>query len=257
VAVREFDDRFLVTATRKGQVKKTELKAYSNPRRGGIQATGLDEGDEVVGVAVTRGTDEIVLGTADGQAIRFREADVRPMGRTAAGVRGINLREADRVVDMAVVDPMATLLTVCEHGYGKRTSFEEYRLQTRGGYGIINIKTSQRNGKVVGMKSVRDADELMLTTANGMIVRIGVDEMRTIGRATQGVRAIALKPGDKLVSIARVVAEDDSQRRLPLSDGRDGADQPALPLPAPAEEESPPEEQAGPAEEVGPGRPDA
>ena len=216
VTVREFDERFLVTATRKGQIKKTALKAYSNPRRGGIQATGLGAGDEVVGVAITRGDDQIVLGTREGQAIRFKESDVRAMGRTAAGVRGINLRKGDGVVGMAIVDPMATLLTVCQKGHGKRTSFDEYRLQSRGGSGIINIKASARNGKVVGMKSVRDADELMLITQAGMIVRTGVIEMRTIGRATQGVRVIALKPGDGLVAVARVVAEDNSQAQLPL-----------------------------------------
>ena len=208
VAVRDFDERYLVTATRKGQIKKTPLAAYANPRRGGIQATGLDEGDVVIGAAITRGSDEIVLGTARGQSIRFQETDVRAMGRTAAGVRGIHLREGDDVVDMAVLDPMATLLTACENGYGKRTSFDEYRLQSRGGYGIINIKSTARNGKVVAMKSIRDADELMLITFHGMIVRTGLNELRTIGRATQGVRLISLKEGDRLVAVARVVAED-------------------------------------------------
>ncbi len=233
VAVREFDDRFLVTATKKGQIKKTELKAYSNPRKGGIQATGLHEDDVVIGVAITRGGDEIVLATKDGQAIRFKESDVRAMGRTAAGVRGINLREGDEVVDMAIVDQMATLLTVCENGYGKRTSFEEYRIQGRGGYGIINIKTTERNGKVVAMKSIRDADELMLITQNGMVVRTGVNEMRTIGRATQGVKVIGLKPGDKLVAVARVVTEDNSQGQLPLESESRGS------LPMPQEETEP------------------
>ena len=218
VAVRDFEDRFLVTATKRGQIKKTPLDAYSNPRRGGIQATGLDEGDIVIGVAITRGDDEIVLGTANGQAIRFKETDVRPMGRTAAGVRGIALREGDDVVDMAVLDPMATLLTVCEHGHGKRTGFDEYRLQTRGGYGVINIRTNERNGKVVAMKSMRDADELMLITHQGMIVRTGMEQMRTIGRATQGVKVIGLKPSDKLVGVARVVAEDAEQGQLPLEE---------------------------------------
>ncbi len=217
VAVREFDDRFFMTVTRNGKVKKTALKAYSNPRRNGIQATGLDSGDAVIGVAITSGGDEIVLGTSNGQAIRFKETDVRAMGRTAAGVRGINLRKGDSVVGMAIVDPYATLLTVCENGHGKRTSFDEYRLQSRGGYGIINIKATERNGKVVGMKSIRDADELMLITSGGMIVRTGIDELRTIGRATQGVRLIALKPKHKLVSIARVVTEDSVQGKLPLS----------------------------------------
>ena len=219
VAIREFDDRFLISATRSGQIKKTALKAYSRPRKGGIQATGLGTGDEVIGVAVTHGNNEIVLGTRNGQAIRFKETNVRAMGRTAAGVRGINLRKGDEVVDMAIVDPMATLLTVCENGYGKRTNFEEYRIQSRGGYGIINIKATNRNGKVVGLKSIREPDEVVLITQQGKIIRTGVSEMRTIGRATQGVRVISLKPGDKLVAIARVVIEEGAQQaQLPLDD---------------------------------------
>jgi DNA gyrase subunit A len=205
-AVREFDDRYLVTATRKGQIKKTALVAYANPRKGGIRAVGLGEGDAVVGVAITSGTDEIVLGTRNGQAIRFAEADVRPMGRTAAGVRGIHLRDDDEVVDMAIVDPAATLLTVCEKGYGKRTSFDAYRVQSRGGYGVINIRATQRNGRVVGMKSIGDTDELMLITHDGMIVRIAANELRSIGRATQGVKLISLRPGDTLVAVARAPA---------------------------------------------------
>ncbi len=209
ISVREFDDRYLVTATSKGQIKKTELKAYANPRKGGILATGVAEGDQVIGVAISRGNDEIVLGSADGQAVRFKETDVRPMGRTAAGVKGINLRDGDEMVAMIIVDPQATLLTVCENGYGKRTDFDEYRIQSRGGKGIINIKASDRNGKVVAMKSVRDADELMLITQQGMIVRTGVREIRTIGRATQGVRIVAFKGNDKLMAMARVVSDDD------------------------------------------------
>jgi DNA gyrase subunit A len=149
-------------------------------------------------------------------------------------VRGVRLREGDAVVDMAVLDPMATLLTVCQNGYGKRTSYQEYRLQSRGGSGIINIRTSERNGKVVAMKSMRDADELMLITDGGMIVRTGVSELRTIGRATQGVRLMALKPGHHLVAVARVVAEDNSQTQLPFqpAEGEDATSQtPAQPLP--------------------------
>ncbi|MFP4053224.1 MAG: DNA gyrase subunit A [Phycisphaerae bacterium] len=231
VAVRDFDeDRFLVTATLKGQIKKTSLEAYGNVRSGGIIATGLQEGDRVIGVAITRGDDEIILGTREGQAIRFSEADVRPMGRTASGVRGINLRDEDVVVDMAIVDPMATLLTVCENGFGKRTNFDEYRLQGRGGYGIINIRATERNGEVVAMKCIRDSDELMLITERGMIVRTGVDELRTIGRATQGVKIIALKPDDKLIACARVVTEenDQAQAQLPLTrgNGKNAADGP-------------------------------
>ena len=249
VAAREFDQRYLVTATKKGQIKKTELKAYSNPRRGGIRATGLQGNDVVIGVAITRGDDEIVLATRNGQAIRFKETNVRPMGRTAAGVRGINLRKADEVVDMAVIGRglqmqegaaeallTTTLLTVCENGYGKRTSFEEYRLQSRGGYGVINIKTTKRNGKVVGMKSVRETDELMLITQNGMIVRTGIEDIRAIGRATQGVRVITLKPSDKLVSIARVAGEEAAREQL-------------APEPSGGEEETVEEKQTG-AEEL-------
>ena len=256
VAVREFDDRFLMTATKLGQIKKTSLSAYANPRRGGIQATGLDEGDLVVGAGITRGSDEIVLGTANGQAIRFHETDVRPMGRTAAGVRGISLHEGDEVVDMALMDPMATLLTVCENGYGKRTEFDEYRVQSRGGLGIINIRTTDRNGKVVAMKSVRDADELMLITLNGMVVRIGLGELRTIGRATQGVRVISLKSGDKLVGVARVASEESQQGQLPMGDkarhpeGGQGCgpllEGQAQDANAPADEDQPGEEPAPP-----------
>ena len=182
----------------------------------------------------------MILGTADGKAIRFKETHVRAMGRTAGGVRGINLRKGDEVVDMALVDPTAALLTVCENGHGKRTSFDEYRLQSRGGYGIINIRTSERNGKVVGMKSIRDADELMLITSGGKIVRTGISELRTIGRATQGVRIISLRPDDKLVSVARVVAEDDSNAGLsPTTDDGAGPVR-AAEAPTPANEAHPP-----------------
>ncbi|MCE5277444.1 MAG: DNA gyrase subunit A [Planctomycetaceae bacterium] len=246
VAVRDFEeDKFLVTATRHGEIKKTSLKAYANPRKGGIVATGLQDDDRVIGAAITHGGNEIVLGTADGQAIRFNEDDVRPMGRTAAGVRGIKLRDDDHVVDMAVVEPTASLLTVCENGYGKRTDFDEYRIQGRGGSGIINIKTTDRNGKVVAMKSIRDNDELMLITSGGMIVRTAVSELRSIGRATQGVRVIALKAGEKLVSVAQVVGEDSAQGELPLDAGEGeqaqlplgAAEDDILPTEPPAEEE--------------------
>ena len=265
VAVRDFDDRFLISATRNGQIKKTELKAYGNPRRGGIQATGLAEDDTVIGVAITSGKDQIVLGTANGQAIRFDESEARPMGRTAAGVRGIHLRDDDHVVGMAIGDPTASLLTLCQHGHGKRTSFDEYRLQSRGGYGIINIKTTERNGKVVGVKSVRDADELMLITSGGMIVRTGVEGVRVIGRATQGVKIISLKKGDELVAIARVVADDQAERPdevtltdTPPSDG--SADTAGAPDETPADEAPAVEDvapEAPPAEEATPAGPEA
>ncbi len=210
LAVREFDEKhFLFTATRKGRIKKTPLSSYANPRRGGIQAMGVNHGDVVIGTEITNGAEQIVLCTRDGVAIRFEETNVRSMGRTAAGVRGINLSKTDEVVGMAVVDPSATLLTVCEKGYGKRTQFDQYRVQSRGGKGVINIRTTGRNGKVVAVKSVRDAHELMLISEGGMIVRIGMSGVRAISRATQGVRLIGLKPADKVVAVARVASEDE------------------------------------------------
>ena len=181
-------------ATAQGTIKKTALAAFSHPKKGGIIAINLEKGDNLIDVVISGGNDEIVLGTRDGMAIRFKETDVRSMGRDTTGVRGIHLRKGDAVVGMSLVDPNATLLTVCENGYGKRTEFAEYRTQSRGGIGLINIKTSDRNGKVVAMMTVRDGDELMLITQQGQIMRIGVDaeSIRPIGRATQGVRVIRL-----------------------------------------------------------------
>lgn len=208
INVREFDDkRQLMTATRNGVVKKTVLSAYGNPRSSGLIALKLEEGDDLIGAAITSGEDQIILGTRDGMSIRFSESDVRSMGRASVGVRGIKLRDGDEVVDMVVVEAGASLLTVCERGYGKRTDLDDYRVQTRGGLGLINIKTTDRNGKVVALKAVHDDDELMMITANGMIVRTGLDEVRAIGRNTAGVRMISLKEGDKLVAVARLLVE--------------------------------------------------
>ena len=208
INVREFDDkRFLMTATKYGVVKKTVLSAYGNPRSNGLIALKLDENDDLIGAAITSGSSEIILGTHDGMSIRFNESDVRAMGRVSVGVRGIKLRAGDEVVDMVVVEPGASLLTVCERGYGKRTDLDDYRVQSRGGLGLINIKTTDRNGKVVALKAVHDDDDLMMITANGMIVRTGLDEVRSIGRNTAGVRMISLKEGDTLVAVARLLVE--------------------------------------------------
>jgi len=200
------EPRQLVMATRNGVVKKTKLSAYSNPRPSGVIAINLDPNDALIGVAMTTGSDHIVLGTRDGMAIRFDESQVRSMGRASRGVRGIKLRPQDFVVDMAIAEEKASLLTVCEKGYGKRTSLENYRPQNRGGVGLINVRTSARNGKVVALKAVRHADDLMMITANGIIIRTGLDEIRSIGRNTQGVRLIKLKPGDKLVAVEKIAA---------------------------------------------------
>jgi DNA gyrase subunit A len=210
LAVREFDDkRQLMMATAKGNVKKTVLSAYGNPRSSGLIAIKLEEGDSLIGAAITSGQDEVILGTADGMAIRFHEEQVRSMGRASIGVVGIKLREGDEVVSMVIVEPGASLLTVCEKGYGKRTDLDDYRPQHRGGLGLINIKTTDRNGRVVAIKAVHDHDELMLITAKGMIIRTGLDQVREIGRNTAGVRMIRLDDDDKLVAAERLIVEDD------------------------------------------------
>jgi DNA gyrase subunit A len=217
INVRKFDDeavpedrrRQLVMATKNGLVKKTSLSAYSNPRSTGVVASKLDPNDDVIGVALTSGADHMVLGTRDGMAIRFDEKQVRSMGRVSRGVRGIKLRPKDTVVDMVIAEEGASLLTVCENGYGKRTGFDDYRPQGRGGLGLINIKTTERNGKVVALKAVKENDELMMITAAGMIIRTGLDEVRQIGRNTQGVRLIKISTGDKLVAAAKIAPEDE------------------------------------------------
>jgi DNA gyrase subunit A len=221
LAVREWPaeegQQFIVMGTRKGVIKKTDLSAFRNPRAGGIIAIGVEEGDAVMAVAQTSGQDEIFIGTRDGMAIRFPESDARPMGRSAYGVRGLNLREEDEVVAMEVVRPGGgTLLTVVENGYGKRTELEEYRVQSRGGIGIINIQTSDRNGKVVGIAYVHDDDQLMLISQQGMILRMRAGDVRAIGRATQGVRFIGMEEGDAVVSLAKL-AEKEEETDQPVN----------------------------------------
>ena len=212
LTVREFqDDKFIVMGTRRGVIKKTELSAFSNPRAGGIIAMGVEEGDSVIAVQVSDGGNEIFIGTRDGMSIRFPEADVRPMGRTAYGVRGIALRQDDSVVAMEVLSPGGTILSVTEQGYGKRTEIDEYRIQSRGGIGIINIQTSDRNGKVVGIARVTDEDELMLITQQGKILRMASKDIRTIGRSTQGVKLIDIEGDDRAVSIARLAEKDEEE----------------------------------------------
>jgi DNA gyrase subunit A len=283
--VRDFDlpGHFLMMATRKGLVKKTALEAYSRPRTGGIIAIKLREDDELVDVVVTKPGDEVVLATANGMAIRFSEADVRPMGRNASGVKGIALSKGDELVGMVVADPDATLLTACERGYGKRTSFgpnspvvediedadsldrsaaddspvesgavadpgspdetvvgedsgngpshatpddesgdeltsgSRYRSQRRGGKGLRDIKTTERNGKVIGIQRVSDDDELMMMTIRGKIQRIAAREISVIGRNTQGVRIMSLDEDDKLAAIVRVPNEEADHSDSPTA----------------------------------------
>src|SRR5215471_6859586 len=190
------EDRFLVFATRQGLIKKTPLAAYSNVRSGGIIAINIEDGDELLSVRITEGSRQIFIGTRLGQGIRFSEKDVRPMGRDTTGVWGISLRKDDYVVEMDVVEETGHLLTVTENGYGKRSEASEYRYQQRGGSGVINIKVTEKNGRVAGIKSVTDADQLLLISQNGILIRIKVKDIRETGRAAQGVRLITLEPGD-------------------------------------------------------------
>jgi DNA gyrase subunit A len=246
-AVRDFDqpDHYLMMATRKGLVKKTELKAYSRPLKSGIIAIKLREDDELVDCAITKPGDEVVLATTGGMAIRFNEADARPMGRNTSGVKGISLSADDHLVGMVVADPEATLLTACAHGYGKRTPFgpnasaeeppagdvaavtEEpaesedetsssfrYRTQNRGGKGLRDIKTTERNGPVIGIVPVKNEDELMMMTARGKIQRVKVSDFNPIGRNTQGVRIMSLEEGDMLAAIVRVPTEEREEENI-------------------------------------------
>ena len=205
----EEGQRFIVMGTRKGTIKKTDLLAFSNPRTAGIIAIEVDDDDRLIAVAETDGSKDLVIGTKDGMAIRFAEADARPMGRTARGVRGIQLRDGDEVVAMEVVTDEGTLLTVCENGYGKRTELSEYRKQSRGGIGLKNVQTTDRNGLVIGIGYVTDRDELLLVTSQGQIIRMMTGDLRPIGRDTQGVKLMDLADGDKLVSIATLREPDE------------------------------------------------
>ena len=211
IPVRKFDDRQLVMATKNGIIKKTVLSSFGRPKKGGIISIRLDDGDKLIGVKLTQGGQEIVLGTENGKAIRFSEEDVRCMGRATRGVKGIGLKGDDKVKGIVVVDKNATLLTVCENGFGKRTDYNEYSVQHRGGQGVINIKTSERNGKVVALMNVSDENELMMMTAKGMIIRAATNTIRSIGRNTQGVTLISLKAGDKVVSVAPVIGESEDE----------------------------------------------
>lgn len=268
-AIRDFNlpEHYLVMATKKGLVKKTELKAYSRPKKGGIIAIKLREDDELIDIAVCKTGDELLLATQKGLAIRFSQADARPMGRNTSGVKGIGLTKGDALVGMVVVDPEATLLTVCEYGYGKRTLFgpnspppeqdlaedgeeaegldgatpsestaepaaelsgsddgegdegedengssaNRYRLQRRGGKGVRDIKTTERNGKVIGIVSVTDDDEILMMTTRGKIQRMAAGEINTIGRNTQGVRIMRLDESDTLAAVVRVPKEEDQE----------------------------------------------
>ena len=203
--VRKFEpDRYILMATRKGVLKKTQLTAFSRPRAGGIIALNLDEGDELIGVGQTDGNLDVFLGTKDGKAIRFPEGKVRAMGRNTRGVRGIDLAKDDYVIGMEVVSPGDIILTATEFGYGKRSRVDDYRLTNRGGKGVINIKVTEKNGPVIGIRRVTEDDEFMLITIGGQLIRSRVQKVSIIGRATQGVRLIGVKEGDRVAALARI-----------------------------------------------------
>jgi DNA gyrase subunit A len=204
--VKTFDeDRFLVLATMKGQIKKTVLSAFGNPRRAGIRAINLAEGDTLIGADVTDGSNDVILATRTGRAVRFHERALRAMGRTAGGVRGISLAgEGDQVVGMVVVVPDRTVLTVTEKGYGKRTPVEDYRLTNRGGKGVINMRITEKNGPVVTIKAVANDDELMIITSGGIVIRTELRDISTMGRATQGVRVIKVNDDALVTDVARI-----------------------------------------------------
>ena len=208
LSVRDFTTGgYIFFATRQGRVKKTELAAYSRPQRGGIRAITLDEGDEVMAVRLTDGRREVLLATRQGMAIQFSEEEVRPMGRAAAGVKGLEVDAEDAVIAAEVVEEGASILTVTDRGYGKRTPLGEYRLQQRGGKGIIDIKTGGRNGLVVGLTQVREGDDILLVTTKGKLIRFPAEDVSSQGRNTWGVRVIDVDADDRVVSLARVEAE--------------------------------------------------
>jgi len=216
IPVRKFDERNLMMATMQGVVKKTVLSAFSRPQRGGIIAIVLDEGDKLISVRLTGGSDEVMMCTRDGMSIRFAETDVRPMGRATHGVKGMRLRKGD-VVEALIHVPSGkaetmSLLTACEHGYGKRTPFIEYPTQSRGGIGVVNIKTTERNGAVVAAVGVEETDEVMMITSGGMMVRTRASDISVIGRNTQGVKLVTAKEGQTLVAVTRLPATETGEQ---------------------------------------------
>jgi DNA gyrase subunit A len=210
VPVKEFSaDRYLVMVTKQGKIKKTKLDAYGNPRKAGIIGMSLDKGDGLIGVELTDGKQELLIGTRQGKAVRFLESKVRDMGRQAGGVRAISLAKKDEVIGMVLAEKGTTVLTVTELGFAKRTPAEEYRLTSRGGKGVINIKVTDKNAEAVSLKTVSDNDELMVITQNGMFLRCAVKDIRTTGRSAQGVRLIKLQDKDHISGVAHVIAEEE------------------------------------------------
>ena len=212
IGIREFEEnKYLIMATKQGVIKKTDLMEYNTARRGGLIAIGLNEDDELIRVKLVTGDDNVILSTHDGMAIRFNEQDVRPMGRTAHGVRGIKLREGDYVIGMSVGEENSELLVVTEGGFGKKTPLSEYKIQSRGGIGVRTYKITEQTGKIAGIRTVTDNDDIMLITNEGVIIRMSTEDISSIGRSTKGVRLMRLDEGVKVVSMARTEHEEPEE----------------------------------------------
>jgi DNA gyrase subunit A len=209
VTVKDFEaEAHVIMCTKRGTIKKARLVEFSNPRRTGIIAININEGDELIEAALTDGSNDIIIGTSGGKAVRFSETDVRPMGRTAAGVRGVMLKEGLEAVGMIVVREDSTILTVTEKGYGKRSKVADFRRTRRGAQGVAALKTTEKTGPMVTIKEVKEADDLIIVTSHGVVIRQGVKQIRSMGRVTQGVRLIRLDPGDRVSDVAKVVTEE-------------------------------------------------
>ena len=224
------ENNFIIMCTRKGTIKKTSLEAYSRPRANGINAININEGDMLLEANLTSGSSEIVMALKSGRAIRFNESTVRPMGRTATGVRGISLEDKnDEVVGMISIDnPETTVLVVSEKGYGKRTDIDDYRVTNRGGKGVKTLNITDKTGKLVAIKGVTDKEDLMIINKSGIIIRIAISELRTMGRATQGVRLITLKGDDEIASVAKIEHDEDeeTQDNIEGTDNSEGTENP-------------------------------
>lgn len=205
------EDEFFVFTTKQGITKRTSVSQFANIRTNGLIAIGLHDDDDLISVRLTDGSKQVILGTHDGMAIRFDEQQIRAMGRNAAGVKGIKLREGDYVVGMEVVEPDQEVLVVTENGYGKRTPESEYRIQSRGGVGLKTIHITEKNGKMVALKTVDGLEDVMLMTINGMIIRMDIEDISVIGRSTQGVRLIRLADDERVSSVAKVLKDDSSE----------------------------------------------
>jgi DNA gyrase subunit A len=207
------ENNFIIMCTKKGTIKKTSLEAYSRPRANGINAININEGDSLLEATLTTGSSEIVMALQSGRAIRFNESTVRPMGRTATGVRGISLdSDNDEVVGMiSINDAETTVLVVSEKGYGKRTDIDDYRVTNRGGKGVKTLNITEKTGNLVAIKGVTDKEDLMIINKSGIIIRIAISELRTMGRATQGVRLITLKGNDEIASVAKIEHDEDEE----------------------------------------------